>query len=75
MGFTGWDKYWKNYLFSNKCRVEVQLSSVQPGDLLFSADIGHVGMYMISMDESSYTGDYVRINNPMGYVSEQKSLN
>ena len=57
--------------------VEVQLSSVQPGDLLFSADLGHVGMYIGDNQwiESSYTGDYVRISNvPWSYVSRARRV-
>lgn len=57
--------------------VEVQLSSVQPGDLLFSADLAHVGMYIGDNQwiESSYTGDYVRISNvPWSYVSRARRV-
>ena len=55
----------------------MQLSSVQPGDLLFSADLGHVGMYIGDNQwiESSYTGDYVRISNvPWSYVSRARRV-
>ena len=57
--------------------IEVQLSSLQPGDLLFSADLGHVGMYIGDNQwiESSYTGDYVRISNvPWSYVSRARRI-
>lgn len=45
--------------------VEVSLSNVIPGDLIFTGDLGHVGMYIGDNQwvESSFTGDTVRISN------------
>ncbi|MCQ2969477.1 MAG: SH3 domain-containing protein [Clostridium sp.] len=57
--------------------IEVNLSSVQLGDLLFSADLGHVGMYIGDNQwiEASYTGNYVRINDvPWGHVSRARRV-
>ena len=55
----------------------MQLSNLQPGDLLFSADLGHVGMYIGDNQwiECSYTGDYVRITDvPWSYVSRARRV-
>ena len=57
--------------------IEIQLSGVQPGDLLFSADLGHVGMYIGDNQwiESSNTGDFVKIRNvPWSYVSRARRV-
>lgn len=57
--------------------IEVALSDVQPGDLIFTPDIGHVGMYIGDNQwiEASYTGDYIRICDvPWGYVSRARRV-
>lgn len=56
---------------------EVSLNDVIPGDLIFTSDLGHVGMYIGDNKwiESSYTGDTVRISNvPWGYVSRARRI-
>lgn len=57
--------------------VEVSLNDVIPGDLIFTSDLGHVGMYIGDNKwiESSNTGDTVRISNvPWGYVSRARRI-
>lgn len=57
--------------------VEVSLNDTIPGDLIFTSDLGHVGMYIGDGKwiESSYTGDTVRISNvPWGYVSRARRI-
>ncbi|MBC5627190.1 SH3 domain-containing protein [Clostridium sp. NSJ-49] len=57
--------------------VEVSLNDVIPGDLIFTGDLGHVGMYIGDGKwiESSFTGDTVRISNvPWGYVSRARRI-
>ena len=48
-----------------KSGVEVSLDSVQPGDLLFYSDLGHVGMYIGNGQwiESPNSGKTIRITN------------
>ena len=48
-----------------KSGVEVSLDSVQPGDLLFYSDLGHVGMYIGNGQwiESPNSGNTIRITN------------
>lgn len=57
--------------------IEVSLNDVVPGDLIFTEDLGHVGMY-IGDDkwiESSFTGDTVRIRNvPWGYIGRARRI-
>lgn len=56
---------------------EVSLSEVQPGDLLFSPELGHVGMYIGNDQwiESSSTGDYVKVRNvPWNYVGRARRV-
>lgn len=57
--------------------VEVSLNDVVPGDLIFTTDLGHVGMYIGNNQwiESSFTGDTVRISNvPWGYVGRARRI-
>ena len=56
---------------------EVSLSEVKPGDLLFTPNIGHVGMYIGNDQwiEASYTGDFVRISNvPWDYIGRARRV-
>lgn len=57
--------------------VEVSLNEVIPGDLIFTEDIGHVGMYIGDNQwiESSVTGDTVRISYvPWDYVNRARRI-
>ena len=56
---------------------EVSLNSLKEGDLLFSADLGHVGMYIGNDQwiEASFTGNFIRITNvPWHYVTRARRI-
>lgn len=57
--------------------VEVSLNEVRPGDLLFTSDLGHVGMYVGNDQwiESPYAGKNIRIANvPWNSVTRARRI-
>ncbi|MGL5084806.1 MAG: SH3 domain-containing protein, partial [Clostridium sp.] len=57
--------------------IEVSLYDVEVGDLIFTDDIGHVGMYIGNDQwiEAPYNSEYIRVKNvPWNYVSRARRI-